>query len=546
MQSQTTEESPIPVARALDPPPPRAPFPWVTVSLALMCVAIAAAEFLLGGARLGLEIASGPIYWALGAKVPSLVAHGEFWRLVTASFLSATWLHLVVNVGALLAVGRFVEVFYGHARTLVIFVFSAVAGAALSYHLNFDVGLGASTGVMGLIGALAAHNRKYRQFLPPSIHRLTPVVLLFLFLIFAVNVISPWTDGFAHLGGLVGGAVTALLLQSRIAGVLQGEGEWLPLPAAMLATVALLAYGGYGLVSTLPSELALLQAGRAAAVAAEVSHLERALERRPWLYEARVYLMQRLLTQGRLSEAAEQYRLAVANSRGNLKVLQDERARATMAAHFMRRAEEDYRAGRYPEALTSYRTLIDLNLSPEFTGYGHNGYAWTLVDKLNRDYAEAEKHALEATRLAPQNAAVVDTLAWVYYKQGRYEEALQTQQRAVNLAESPEDAMGGRDAAGMAELYYHLGAIQEQLDQRDAARDNYRKALRFQRDLAPATEALKRLERGTAPGRPRPGAPELAQVSGPGLLADRGRLRSCPVLSRDGYPVAPSDPLNVR
>lgn len=44
-----------------------------------------------------------------GANVPSLVRHGEWWRLVSSIFVHAGWLHLLFNCYACYIFGRFVE-----------------------------------------------------------------------------------------------------------------------------------------------------------------------------------------------------------------------------------------------------------------------------------------------------------------------------------------------------------------------------------------------------------------------------------------------------
>src|SRR5438093_223417 len=64
----------------------RAPRTTLALIVANLCMALAQAA--AGGFHSrGGEIAQAPADWALGAKVPSLIAHGEYWRLVTASFL---------------------------------------------------------------------------------------------------------------------------------------------------------------------------------------------------------------------------------------------------------------------------------------------------------------------------------------------------------------------------------------------------------------------------------------------------------------------------
>jgi tetratricopeptide (TPR) repeat protein len=79
-------------------------------------------------------------------------------------------------------------------------------------------------------------------------------------------------------------------------------------------------------------------------------------------------------------------------------------------------------------------------------------------------YADHDLHLDEALTLAQAAAKgrndvnTLDTLAWTLYKNGRYEEALSAQRKAMRL--------GTRSAA----FYYHLGMIQNALGKTDEAR----------------------------------------------------------------------------
>ena len=60
-----------------------------------------------------------------------------------------------------------------------------------------------------------------------------------------------------------------------------------------------------------------------------------------------------------------------------------------------------------------------------------NQYAW-LATKTGRDLALAERFGRRAVQLAPNNSAYVATLASLFYKQGKFQLALETQQRAID------------------------------------------------------------------------------------------------------------------
>ena len=88
-------------------------------------------------------------------RTRSLDRGDSLYRLVSAAFLHADGLHLLVNVMSLLVVGRIVEAIYGPVRMLWVFLLSAVAGASASWLLGAThTSVGASGGVFGLLGTM--------------------------------------------------------------------------------------------------------------------------------------------------------------------------------------------------------------------------------------------------------------------------------------------------------------------------------------------------------------------------------------------------------
>lgn len=137
--------------------------------------------------------------------VPALV-HSHWYSLITAAFLHANGMHILLNMISLAIVGPPVEAEVGRLRFLVIYLMSAVGGSVAFYLLApaFEAGVGASGAIFGLLGAYFVI-AKLRGWQTQSI-----LVLL------VVNVIYSFTGGIAwqaHLGGLLlGGLVTLGLM----------------------------------------------------------------------------------------------------------------------------------------------------------------------------------------------------------------------------------------------------------------------------------------------------------------------------------------------
>lgn len=515
-------QSPVYVGRPAGPPRHRQA-PVMTLVLMGLNIVMAGAQFAAaGGQWQGASLGTDAGDWALGAKVPSLIAHGEWWRLVTASFLHGNLWHLLWNMVGLLALGRLVESFYGSLRLLVIYMAACVLGTAFSYYLTPSVSLGASTGVMGLLGAVLVHNWRYRRYLPDRLNRVYPLLLVLVVVEFVMDLVNPRVDVFGHLGGILGGMLLAALFESSLRGQV-GRRDRLPLIVALPMAAGLLAYGGGGLLAALPSEVDLLKAGSATTAPAQVGYIEAALRKRPYFVEARLQLSQSLARAGRLEEATGHLRQALRESPRLARSEAGRQLRRQLQILYLSQSDAAFKANQWEKAAETAREAVELDADPELTAQAHNQLAWTLVDKLERNLDEAEKHALEANRLEPENDALIDTLAWVYFKQKRYEQALGVQLRAVRLGEK-----NGTTATPtvMGELYYHLAAIYEKLGSIENARQNYSRALMARGgNYSEAAAGLQRTVRN-APGSRGPGTapPRTAPRTLPDPALERGIL----------------------
>jgi rhomboid protease GluP len=461
----------------------------LTLLLVLANLMMAFAQFATSGFVVqGSNISTDPIDWALGAKVPSLIAHGEYWRLVSAGFLHGTWAHLAWNMVGLLTLGRLIEAFYGPARMLVIFVISCATGFVASYLFTPSVSLGASTGILGLMGALLLHNRKYRVHLPERLNRIYPFLVLVVVIQFVLDAANHQVDVWGHVGGFIGGVVMAALLESRMLGEDQEARDWLPLPTAVATAVGLLSYATVGLLLSLPHQWDLIRLGRARRPWDQVRVLDRIVQERPYFAEARLSYAMVLLLQRRTDDAAVQYDAAIHSQPSFRKQPQADIISETLAAHLLALGQTQFAQNRWEASIGSYRRALVYTNDPTLLGQAHNGIAWTLAEKLNHGFDQAERHALLGVRAQPLESAIIDTLAWVYFKQERYTEALQQQLRAVQLEER-----SGSMQFGLAEMYYHLGAIYEKLGRRDEALSSYARALRMNPRYAEATEGVRRL-----------------------------------------------------
>lgn len=134
------------------------------------------------------------------------VAHGDWWRIVTAGFLHFDVLHIVFNMLILWWLGRMLEPALGRVRFGVLYAVALLAGAlgVLLLEPNAITG-GASGAVFGLMGAAVVLMRR----------RGIDVMQSGLGGLLVINLVLSFRPGVSiggHLGGLVGGAVAGSIL----------------------------------------------------------------------------------------------------------------------------------------------------------------------------------------------------------------------------------------------------------------------------------------------------------------------------------------------
>ncbi len=133
---------------------------------------------------------------------------GEAYRLVTAPFLHGHPLHWGLNVWGLWYLGRRVESLAGWSHLSLVMVISMVAGGwATSHFVPEKASIGASGGILGLLGFLLIFETLHGRLVPRSSRRR---LLGALGVTLVIGVIGyQFIDNFAHGGGLLAGMLYA-------------------------------------------------------------------------------------------------------------------------------------------------------------------------------------------------------------------------------------------------------------------------------------------------------------------------------------------------
>lgn len=194
------------------PPPIRVPRrrgPRATWLLTVLVLAVSATTALALGETRDLGV-----FIRAGALVRSVVANGEWWRLVACVFVHVGVVHLALNATGLVILGRLAEDLFGSVRLIALFGVAGIAGALASYLASPDgISAGASGAVFGLLGAVFVeitwHRQRYRSAWRRGMWGGLAVVAIGQL---GYDFFDPVIDQWAHGAGLVAGALLGLVL----------------------------------------------------------------------------------------------------------------------------------------------------------------------------------------------------------------------------------------------------------------------------------------------------------------------------------------------
>jgi rhomboid protease GluP len=155
----------------------------------------------------------------LGVKDNSAIYNdGQYYRLLTATFLHGGLLHIAFNAFAIYALGPECERLYGTGRFLLIYFIAGLSGSLASYAFNASPSLGASGAVFGLAGGLAAFYYLLRDLLGSTSRMQLNNIAAILFINLLIGFSAAGTiDNYGHIGGLIGGGLAGLILTPRLA-----------------------------------------------------------------------------------------------------------------------------------------------------------------------------------------------------------------------------------------------------------------------------------------------------------------------------------------
>jgi len=165
-----------------------------------------AISVILSGSIMDIDI---NVLVALGAKYNVAIQGGQWFRLITCMFLHGGLIHIAANMYSLYCIGPLVESVYGRYKFIAIYIATGIISSLFSFWFSDAISIGASGAIFGLLGVVLVFAITERKRLGKSFLRnIASIVALNLFIGLSVKGI----DNYAHLGGLLSGALIATVL----------------------------------------------------------------------------------------------------------------------------------------------------------------------------------------------------------------------------------------------------------------------------------------------------------------------------------------------
>ena len=188
---------------------------WFTRAI-IACVAIPSILEIVVGLDRAVAVAS---------VEPVAVLGGDWWRLLGGTYLHGSLGHFFGNMTALFLYGSILESKSSPTRLPLVYLLSCLAGSFASVVIPPDVpSIGASGGVVGVIGYLFLFSRRQEVKFPAAFRGATAAVF--------VGLISSGAIGFWQVDnpGHAGGALAGIVLAALIVDTARNFGDEIPLP----------------------------------------------------------------------------------------------------------------------------------------------------------------------------------------------------------------------------------------------------------------------------------------------------------------------------
>ena len=177
---------------------------WFTFGI-IACVSIVTGVQVLIGLERSIPLAS---------VDPAAIREGEWIRLLTGTYMHGSGYHYIGNITALRMFGTILESKVPRARLALVYLLSCLGGSIASVMTPPDVpSVGASGGIVGVLGYLFIHVRRQPRVFPRAFKRITASIFTGLIVSGALG--FWYIDNAGHAGGaLTGMGIAALTVDA--------------------------------------------------------------------------------------------------------------------------------------------------------------------------------------------------------------------------------------------------------------------------------------------------------------------------------------------
>ncbi len=174
----------------------------------------------------GITLFGSPEWYGLdvmvrGANFGPATLGGEWWRLLTNTFIHGGLLHFAFNMWCLWSLGRLAEAVYGHWTFVSVYLLCGLSGSMGTVDMESWVtsSVGASGAIFGIAGALISSFYLGEFSLPrAAIRGMLRSVVAFVGYNLLFGAMIAHVDNAAHVGGLVMGLILGALIAKAAPG----------------------------------------------------------------------------------------------------------------------------------------------------------------------------------------------------------------------------------------------------------------------------------------------------------------------------------------
>ncbi|TXH22167.1 MAG: rhomboid family intramembrane serine protease [Chitinophagaceae bacterium] len=165
----------------------------------------------------GLDLASfkGSDLLNWGASYKPLTTNGQWWRLLTNTFIHSGLIHILINMYGLLFIGIFLEPVLGKKKFIFVYLLAGISASITSLVLyNATISVGASGAIFGLYGCFLAC--MLLKVFPPKF-RVAFIISTIVFVGYYLLIgFRGSKDNAAHISGLLCGFVLGIMMSEQL------------------------------------------------------------------------------------------------------------------------------------------------------------------------------------------------------------------------------------------------------------------------------------------------------------------------------------------